>query len=177
MWLHLESVLQSGTGAQLVLPLRHQNTAICAPQHVTAAAWRPSRCVKRQHRRHILQPLLALQVEAPTSPLAVEDAWQLLEEFSAKEMRGLAQQFLDSAEKRRLLRDALLVSANPSFTLAANAATQNTCARGCPCLLPIRCSPFTPHAVYFVRRWQPVHRMCRQAGALMRRRRQRCCWE
>ena len=41
--------------------------------------------------------------------LAAEEAWSLLQEFSAKEARGLAQAFLDSRDKRQRLRDALLV--------------------------------------------------------------------
>jgi hypothetical protein len=41
--------------------------------------------------------------------MGVEDAWKLLTEFSAKEARGLSQPLLDSADKRRRLRDALLV--------------------------------------------------------------------
>jgi len=42
--------------------------------------------------------------------MAAEAAWQLLEEFTQKEARGLAQPLLDSPDKRRRLRDALLVS-------------------------------------------------------------------
>ncbi len=45
----------------------------------------------------------------PPAALEVGEAWQLLQEFSAKEARGLAQPLLNSPDKRRRLRDALLV--------------------------------------------------------------------
>ena len=45
--------------------------------------------------------------------MAPEQAWQLLQDFTAKEARGLAQPLLDSSEKRRRLRDALLVRHRP----------------------------------------------------------------
>ena len=41
--------------------------------------------------------------------MPVEEAWQLLTDFPAKEARGLAQPLLNSADSRRQLRDALLV--------------------------------------------------------------------
>lgn len=41
--------------------------------------------------------------------MPVEEAWQLLTEFTAKEARGLAQPLLNSAGSRQRLRDALLV--------------------------------------------------------------------
>ncbi|PRW60311.1 DUF1824 domain-containing [Chlorella sorokiniana] len=44
--------------------------------------------------------------------MPVEEAWQLLNDFTAKEARGLAQPLLNSADSRRRLRDALLVAAS-----------------------------------------------------------------
>lgn len=43
--------------------------------------------------------------------MAVEAAWALLQDFTAKEARGLAQPFLNDRASRQRLRDALLVRA------------------------------------------------------------------
>jgi hypothetical protein len=70
--------------------------------------------------------------------LPVEQAWQLLQEFSVKEARGLAQAFLDSKEKRRQLRDALLVSCGlrlPVPALASLAHRSGSTAAP-PCRVP-----------------------------------------
>lgn len=42
--------------------------------------------------------------------MEAEEAWALLQDFTAKEARGLAQPLLNSRDSRRRLRDALLVS-------------------------------------------------------------------
>lgn len=66
---------------------------------------------RRRQQQHVAR---SLQVEVPTEAVPPEQAWRLLQEFSAKEARGLAQAFLSSREKRQQLRDALLVSLPPA---------------------------------------------------------------
>ncbi|KAL4444597.1 hypothetical protein ABPG77_002414 [Micractinium sp. CCAP 211/92] len=74
-----------------------------------------------QQRRHSWARcvrLRALHVEAPSEALSVEAAWALLEDFTQREARGLAQPLLDAPEKRRRLRDALLVAAAAPYAPA-----------------------------------------------------------
>lgn len=77
----------------------------CSSRQLAAAPGR-----RRQRQRHRLC-LRALQVEAPSEAMGVEAAWALLEDFTAKEARGLAQPFLNDRASRQRLRDALLVAA------------------------------------------------------------------
>ena len=123
-------------------------------------------------------PISALPAASLPLPaaVAVEDAWALLQEFSAKEARGLAQTFLDSRDKRQRLRDALLVR-QPSAPCCPPAAT--FAAPGRP---PLACWYAAAAAAAPIcsllacaRRWRLLRRTCRRGGN-PRQRTLWCCW-
>lgn len=68
--------------------------------------------------RDVLRPSAPDLAVASRADLTVEDAWALLHELTRQDVRGQAAKLLGSADKRRRLRDALLIAASSSLPSA-----------------------------------------------------------
>jgi hypothetical protein len=85
----------------------------------------PARPPPRRHRsaaarRHLasIQPRPFTRLPPHAADLTLDDAWQLLRDLTRRDIRGQAGPLVDSADKRRRLRDALLVAASAPLPAA-----------------------------------------------------------